>query len=108
MNNVNQKEIGYTSLNDGKTSQETTNTERFVISYTIDYGYRLHPEDDLDKEIIPKFEDENISYKFSNFFSPKNTQLILGKRPYCDCTGKHYKRDGQDFYKIRKAHLFAK
>lgn len=83
-------------------------TERFMVFWTIDYGYRLNPDNDLDTIIIPEFESEDAAQKFDTFFSNENIDRRIGKRAYCDCVGERYERDGVNFYKIYEARLFAK
>ena len=82
--------------------------DRFMVFWTIDYGYRLNPDNDLDTVIVPEFESEDILREFNTFFSNDNLSLIVGKRIYCECVGERFEKDGAIFYKIREAHLFAK
>ena len=83
-------------------------SDRFMVFWTIDYGYRLNPDNDLGTIIIPEFESEDTLKVFNLFFSNENIGQRIGKRTYCDCVGERYERDGAIFYKIHEAHLFAK
>jgi hypothetical protein len=88
--------------------QSNDAVERFLVFYTIDYGFALERESDLDNVIFVRFENEDAQSKFQKFFSRENLKLNLGKKLYCDCVGSHYKEGGVDFYKVKEAHFFAK
>jgi hypothetical protein len=92
----------------GKYGAHNMTADRFMVFWTMDYGYRLNPDGDLDTVIVPEFESEDTLREFNAFFSNENLSLNVGKRIYCDCIGERFERDGAIFYKIREARLFAK
>lgn len=82
--------------------------DTFMVFWTIDYGYRLNPENDPNVVITPEFDNKDVVQKFDLFFSNENLSRNVGKRIYCDCVGERYQKDGRDYYKVREARLFAK
>jgi len=82
--------------------------DEFMVSWTIDYGYRLNPDNDQDTVITPEFGNGDVLQEFDRFFSNDNLSERLGKRTYCECYGKRYERHGAIFYKIHQARLFAR
>lgn len=92
----------------GKCGDCEMSSDRFMVFYTLDYGYRLNPENDLDTIITPEFDGPGVEQAFNQFFSVQNLGLNVGKKIYCDCVGERYVRGGEVFYKIREARLFAK
>lgn len=82
--------------------------DMFIVFWDFEYGYRLSPPNDLNTVIIPEFDGEGVEQEFNEFIKIENLGLTVGKKTYCDCFGERYEKDGAIFYKIRKAHLFAK
>lgn len=83
-------------------------TDIFMPFWTIDYGFRLNPENDRDTIITPEFANTEVSDTFELFFLDSNLALYEGKKIYCECVGEHYMESGQRFYKIYKARLYGK
>jgi hypothetical protein len=106
--NLAQIETKNGQLNNESKERDKKVMERFLVFYTIDFGFSLERENDLGNVIFAKISDENVLSEFKKFFSQENLRLNVGKTLYCDCIGSHYKEHGVDFYKIQEAHLFAK
>jgi len=83
-------------------------TERFSISYTDDFGYRLHPGSDFQAIITPKFLNQMIREEFGKYMEVTTRKENVGKVVYCDCTGLRYENHGRKYFEILEAHLFIK
>jgi hypothetical protein len=92
----------------GKCKAGNIALDRFMVFWTIDYGYRLNPGNDMSTIIIPEFDSLDVMEKFNKFFANDNLSRHVGKRVHCDCLGERFERDGGVFYKIREAHLFGR
>ena len=80
-------------------------TEEFIVSWTLDYGYRLLPEDGGDSEVIPTFAGEGTQAAFDQFFTQEALAKTVGRRVYCRCTGQRTVEDGSAGFTIQKAQL---
>jgi hypothetical protein len=81
--------------------------KRFLVSYTIDFGYSLHQPDNLNEITFVSLKKEDVLEEFNQFFSNKNLERYVGKKVYCDCTGKYSTKNGVLIFRISKAYLFA-
>jgi hypothetical protein len=83
-------------------------TDLFMVFWTIDYGYGLDTESDMEAVILPEFDNDDVLNKFDMFFSNENSSLIVGKRIFCECVGEWFEKNGIKSYRIHDARLFAK
>ncbi|HZF42083.1 MAG TPA: hypothetical protein VEZ48_01590 [Sphingomonadaceae bacterium] len=104
----NQEKLGAVYYGASKCGDCKMTKDEFTVSWTIHYGYRLHPVDDYDTIIIPEFPKDDVLQNFNQFFSNENLSQRLGKRTICACLGEHREEDGAIFYKVHEARLFAK
>jgi hypothetical protein len=87
----------------------TMKTERFMVGYTVDYGYSLflRNKDGEESIIVPEFTSEQVIKLFEAFFSTENNKSRIGRTSFCDCRGEYYESNDVKKFRIYEAHLFA-
>ena len=82
---------------------ERKNIERFDINYLHEYGFIIYPVDNFHLKFYVEFSSEQIEHEFFTYVKLRTKN---GMRLVCDCSGKHFEKDGVNFYRIENARLF--
>lgn len=82
-------------------------SESFLVSYDLEYGYQLWRPSNLSEPIQARFTNPDAENTFRDW--EWDSALHLGKRIYCECTGKPYFVDGREwFFEVRHARIFSR
>jgi hypothetical protein len=89
-------------------SAELEQTEVFLTSWDMEYGYELWRPNDLNTPIFVRFSDPEAEAAFGKFEAEIQSGMHVGKKTYCECSGRlHHENGIVSYFEVRKARLFS-